>query len=105
MIGDIHLSWSPLQLYMAIVVLFVAGMIALHAFRDTKRYVFAALFAAFFVVGFSAFDVGTRQAELGRHKFDAKNPDSTIDKVESTHNTAASINSKFIETQKLKETK
>ena len=103
---DIHLSWSPLQLYMAIVVLFVATLIMLHSFRSHKKYVGIGTLVLSLVVGVSAFDVGTRQAELGRHKFDVETPTTKLDKVESTHNTADSINKQFNETTlKLKETK
>lgn len=103
---DIHLSWSPLQLYMAIVVLFVVTLLALHSYRKHKKYVALSTLVLTTVVGLSAFDVGTRQADLGRNKFDVETPVSTIDKVESTHNTAASIKQQFNETTlKLKETK
>lgn len=106
MIGDIHLSWSPLQLYMACCMLFVAFMIALYNLREHKKYVVGVAFALVVVIGVSAFDVGTRQVDLGRNKFDVETPVLTIDKVESEHNTAASIKQQFNETtQKLKETK
>ena len=106
MMVDIHLSWSPLQLYMAIVFLFVWVMIALVYLRNHKKFIALAALTFTLVVGGSAFDVGTRQADLNRGKFDVETPVSSIDKVESTHNTAASIKTKFDETTlKLKETK
>ena len=102
---EIHLSWSPLQLYMAIVVLTVTALLTLHSFRQHKKYVALATLVLASVVGLSAFDVGTRQADLGRNKFDVESPTTKLDKVESTHNTAASIKQQFEESLKLKETK
>lgn len=106
MVGDIHLSWSPLQLYIVLVFLFLGTVIALRTLRNFKKYVCGVALALLLVVLVGAFDVGTRQADLGRNKFDVETPTLTIDKVESTHNTATSINKQFNETtQKLKETK
>lgn len=106
MLGDIHLSWSPLQLYMALVALFIVGAACMAYFKTIRKTIAIAVLASVVGLLFSAFDVGTRQADLGRHKFDVETPTTTIDKVESTHNTATSINKQFNETtQKLKETK
>jgi hypothetical protein len=91
---------------MAIVVLFVTSLIVLHSFYQYKKYIAIGVLVLSVVIAASAFDVGTRQADLGRNKFDVETPVSTVDKVEAKHNTAASIKTKFDETTlKLKETK
>lgn len=102
---ELHLSWSPLQLYMAIVVLFVTSLIVLHSFYSYKKYIAIGVLVLSVVIGASAFDVGTRQADLGRNKFDAESSTLTIDKVESKHNNAASTRKQFEEVLNLKEVK
>lgn len=101
---ELHLSWSPLQLYMVITGVFLAAMVALH-YVKRRRYVFIAASVATLATLAGAFDVGTRQVDLNRGKFDATWSKETVDKVQNTRNNTATANKQFEEALNLKEVK
>lgn len=89
---DLHLSWSPLQLYLAAAMLIIFLIAALRSFPNHKKVVAGFTLLSILVIGISAFDVGTRQADLNRSRFDTKYSTEVIDKVENKRHTAASAN-------------
>lgn len=107
---DIHLAWSPLMFLVAVVLLLVAsaGTVVLKFKKNPRTKLYAtAITVLAVIIGLSAFDVGTRQADLNRGRFDALPNEKVVDKVESRQQNAATVQQQFkqVVDQKTKTTK
>lgn len=104
-----YLSWSIYQLVIVLVaVTFSIWMIGRINFKDRVllrttpkehyRYLKYSYIGSFILIAFLAIDVGTKQSELNRWKFNAKPNIEEIQRVESTRTTREDVERQFNET-------
>jgi len=107
---DIHLAWSPLMLAIGLLLVLLNFLLTIR-----KKFMYKAPVKNWLIVDslflvvvlVCAFDVGTRQVDLNRGRFDALPNERTIDKVESRQHNATTVQQQFKEavdekTQKIK---
>lgn len=95
---EFHLAWSLWQ-YICVFLLFAATsayVVTCKALKDPElgfgwKSKVVAVLGWFMVLNFAAFDVGARQADLNRSRFNAPVPVESIEKIESNRLTRQDI--------------
>lgn len=98
----VHLSWSPIQLIIVAIVNMIFWVwVLVRACKTTKERKFRKALSVVtawivwnIIITVLAFDVGHRQTDLNRSKFDATQSES-IDKVESNRVTVEDVKKSF----------
>lgn len=101
---DLHLSWSPMLLLIVLVIDILLTAFFMYKSKEyRKNFMFIGIASIVFTL-FLAFDVGTRQENLNRQKFNAS-VQSEVEKTDSGRISVDDVKREFDATVNQKEGK